>query len=181
MNTSRKNNAAYTQAIISILLLLCTFLPYKSVNNGEYSISLAVCFATLEGIDFKSKIIGFLYTIYFMFHVVNIIVQMHGSNRIFSAILSFIGFIGLAILHLFLPDYFDYSIAFYLIIFLMIAQVAIPALILMPENMPATTNPEVMHQGMPVDSQLQPNNENYTENFDANAAEQKTAEDNTEM
>ena len=71
-----------------------------------------------------------------MLQAINLFIQAHGSNRLFSGFLSIIGGVSLIVAHLILDeklngdfgDFFDYSVAFYLIIVLLIAQLVLPTL-----------------------------------------------------
>ncbi len=138
MEISKEKVAAYVQAIISILIILCTFLPFISAKEEDYSMSISLCLSllTLDGAEDKYKIYGYLFIVYFMLHVVNIIIQAHKSCRLFSAFMSAGGIIAFIVLHTYLDDekafeVFEYSVGFYFVIILLVANLILPSLIML--------------------------------------------------
>lgn len=139
MERSNKNTAAaYIQAGISLLFILFTFLPFISFEGEDKEFSLSLFFSSLiagtnEDIDIELKVCAYFFIVYFMLQAINLFIQAHGSNRLFSGFLSIIGGVSLIVAHLILDeklngDFFDYSVAFYLIIVLLIAQLVLPTL-----------------------------------------------------
>ena len=144
METSTKSIAAYTQAIISLLLILCTFLPY--IKNIDYSVSLSFVASTLtflesDEIETKYKVFAYMFIIYFMLLVLNVFIQAIRSCRIFSCLLSLIGGTFVIVSHVFLDnqdnnifEHANYGAGFYLIIVLLIALLFIPSFIVLLGN-----------------------------------------------
>lgn len=137
METSNKNTAAaYIQAGISLLFILFTFLPFISFEGEDKDLSLSFLFSTIitgSGVDIELEICAYFFIVYFMLQAINLFIQAHGSNRLFSGFLSIIGGVSLIVAHLVLDDkinedFFEYSVAFYLIIVLLIAQLVLPTL-----------------------------------------------------
>lgn len=137
MERSNKNTAAaYIQAGISLLFILFTFLPFISFEGSDKGISLSLFFSSViteTNVDIEIEISAYFFIIYFMLQAINLFIQAHGSNRLFSGFLSIIGGVSLIVAHLILDeklngDFFDYSVAFYLIIVLLIAQLVLPTL-----------------------------------------------------
>lgn len=137
MERSNKNTAAaYIQAGISLLFILFTFLPFISFEGVDKWTSLSLFFSSViteTDVDIELEISAYFFIIYFMLQAINLFIQAHGSNRLFSGFLSIIGGVSLIVAHLILDeklngDFFDYSVAFYLIIVLLIAQLVLPTL-----------------------------------------------------
>ena len=135
MGTSKNTIAAYIQAAISLLLIMCTFIPFLKVDeNINLSISFLCTSTIIDEAESKYKICGYAFIIYFMLHTLNIFYQAHGNHKSFSSLLSILGFGGMIVIHTLLDDYkafkvVDYSIGFYLILILLFALLIIPTLI----------------------------------------------------
>ena len=144
MEISSKSVAAYTQAIISFLLILCTFLPYITIKGTDYSVSLSYIASNLtvgDEIETKYKVFAYMFIIYFMLLVLNVFIQAIRSCRIFSCLLSLIGGTFIIVAHVFLDkmdervfDHAHYGAGFYLIIVLLIALLFIPSFIVLLGN-----------------------------------------------
>lgn len=157
MKTSTKQIAAYIQAGISILLILCTFLPFITMeyNDCSYSLSYLSSYLTFSEYGAKYQACGYIFIIYFMLHVLNVFIQAHGSQRAFSCLLSIIGFTLLIVIHVvvskmhisdFLSEEFSqygiydekietaYDMSFYLIIVLLVALILLPSLVIAAGN-----------------------------------------------
>ena len=137
MKTQKLSTAAYIQAVISILLIFCTFLPYLSPDKGEGSISLSFIGSMMiqDDIEGKYKLLGYFFVIYMMAHTMNIFVQAHGSNMGLSTVLAIVGMGAMFVLHLFLDDktplFRDahYGIGFYFMAILQLAMLIAPAVV----------------------------------------------------
>lgn len=153
-----KKIAAYIQAGISILLILCTFLPFITIedfDNQSYSLSYWGSLLPFSEFETKYQLCGYIFIIYFMLHVLNVFVQAHRSQRAFSCLLSIIGFTLLIVIHVvvskmhlsdFLSEDFSqygiydekietaYDMSFYLIIVLLVALILIPSLVIAAGN-----------------------------------------------
>lgn len=112
MENSKTNIKAYIQAAISFLLILCTFLPYS--DSGE-----SLCY--MLGMQFKIPLIGFLFIVYFMLHVLNIFLQSRKYYNVLPIVLGVIGLIALVIIDILL-DTEGFPTAFALILILLFAQ-----------------------------------------------------------
>lgn len=146
MNTSRKDSKSYILAGISMALIACFFIPFywvqdKEVYDAYYEASnhpiAYYCFSFAEMI--WSPVIILLYI-----NCANIFIQAHGSNKTFSIISAVAGLIGIINCHTYnarlnhgyhinaggtaVPGYEEgnYSITFYLIITLLLAQLILP-------------------------------------------------------
>ena len=135
MNTSRKDSKSYILAGISMALIACFFIPFywvqdKDVYDAYYEASnhpiayYCVSFAEMRW----SPVIILLYI-----NCANIFIQAHGSNKTFSIISAVAGLIGIIECHTFhsrlnFSSYEEgnYSITFYLIIILLLAQLILP-------------------------------------------------------
>lgn len=136
MKTQKLNTAAYIQAGISILLILCTFLPYFSPDHGEGSVSLSLIGSALiqDDAESKYKIFGYLFVIYMMAHTFNIFVQAHRSTPLLSSLLSLAGMGAMLMFHLYLDgkEAFreaHYGIGFYFMAILQLAMLIAPILV----------------------------------------------------
>lgn len=161
MKTSTKQIAAYIQAGISILLILCTFLPFITIeyNDCSYSLSYLSSYLTFSEYGAKYQACGYIFIIYFMLHVLNVFIQAHGSQRAFSCLLSIIGFTLLIVIHVvvskihlsdFLSEDFSlygiydekietaYDMSFYLIIVLLVTLILLPSLVIAAGNNAST-------------------------------------------
>lgn len=156
-----KKIAAYIQAGISILLILCTFLPFITIedfDNQSYSLSFWGSLLPFSEFETKYQLCGYIFIIYFMLHVLNVFVQAHRSQRAFSCLLSIIGFTLLIVIHIvvskihlsdlfpeeFMYSYEDakietsYDMSFYLIIVLLVALMLLPSLVIAAGNNAST-------------------------------------------
>lgn len=152
-----KKIAAYIQAGISILVILCTFLPFitiEDLNNQSFSLSFWGSLLPFSEFETKYQLCGYIFIIYFMLHVLNVFVQAHRSQRAFSCLLSIIGFTLLIVTHVvvskihfsdlfpeeFMYSYEDakietsYDMSFYLIIVLLVALILLPSLVIAAGN-----------------------------------------------
>lgn len=135
MKNPRQNIAAYVQAGLSILFILCTFTPY--LYNFEFDINLSFSnLLSYDNIDDEYFVLGCIYIAYFMLHAVNVFIQAHRSCITFSTLLSLAGIAIIVALHIYLDEvvfdeYTEYSIGFYLIIASLVAQLVVPELILL--------------------------------------------------
>lgn len=136
MKTQKLSTAAYIQAVISILLIFCTFLPYLSPDKGEGSISLSFIGSALiqDDAEFKYKIFGYLFVIYMMAHTFNIFVQAHRSTPLLSSLLSLAGMGAMLMFHIYLDGkeaFRDahYGIGFYFMAILQLAMLIAPAVV----------------------------------------------------
>ena len=152
-----KKIAAYIQAGISILVILCTFLPFitiEDLNNQSFSLSFWGSLLPFSEFETKYQLCGYIFIIYFMLHVLNVFVQAHRSQRAFSCLLSIIGFTLLIVIHIvvskihlsdlfpeeFMYSYEDakietsYDMSFYLIIVLLVALILLPSLVIAAGN-----------------------------------------------
>lgn len=156
-----KKIAAYIQAGISILFILCTFLPFitiEDLNNQSYSLSYWGSLLPFSEYETKYQLCGYIFIIYFMLHVLNVFVQAHRCQRGFSCLLSIIGFTLLIVIHIvvskihlsdlsseeFMYIYEDakietsYDMSFYLIIVLLVALMLLPSLVIAAGNNAST-------------------------------------------
>lgn len=138
MKNSSKNIAAYVQAGLSILFILCTFTPYlyNFAFDSNFSFSYLLSNALYNNTDDEYFIFGCIYIAYFMLHAVNVFIQAHRSCITFSTLLSLAGIAGIVALHIYLDDdnafeYAEYAAGFYLVIASLVAQLVIPELILL--------------------------------------------------
>ena len=136
MKTQKLSTAAYIQAVISILLIFCTFLPYLSPDKGEGSISLSFIGSMMiqDDIEGKYKLLGYFFVIYMMAHTMNIFVQAHGSNMGLSTVLAIVGMGAMLMFHLYLTGkeaFRDahYGIGFYFMAILQLAMLIAPAVV----------------------------------------------------
>lgn len=142
METTKKNISAYVQAAISLLLILCTFLPFFTVKGYDNSSSLSYACSILtfdDTIETKYKVCGYVFVIYFMLIVLNVFIQALASCRALSCLLSMIGFTLLIVAHVNLSDLsiydrIQYGAGFYLFIALLAALLIIPTIIVMVGN-----------------------------------------------
>ena len=131
MTTSKNNAFSYVLAAISLTLIICYNLPeYWSFTDSEDEISYR---------NFPNSLMFICYII----NLINIFVQAHGCNKVFSIISAIVGFLGVINGHIFFSayrqewvenDYGHYSITFYLIFFLLLVQLILPAILLIIEN-----------------------------------------------
>lgn len=156
-----KKIAAYIQAGISILFILCTFLPFitiEDLNNQSYSLSYWGSLLPFSEYETKYQLCGYIFIIYFMLHVLNVFVQAHRCQRAFSCLLSIIGLTLLIVIHIvvskihlsdlsseeFMYIYEDakietsYDMSFYLIIVLLVALMLLPSLVIAAGNNAST-------------------------------------------
>lgn len=138
MKNPRQNIAAYVQACLSILFILCTFTPYLYyfAFDSNFSFSNLLSYELYNNTDDEYFIFCCIYIAYFMLHAVNVFIQAHRSCIIFSALLSLAGIAGIVALHIFIDndntfEYAEYSTGFYLIIASLVAQLVVPELILL--------------------------------------------------
>ena len=127
MTTSKNNAFSYVLAAISLTLIICYDLPeYWSFTDSEESFSY-------------SEISCSLISICYIINLINIFVQAHGCNKAFSIISAIVGFLGVIDGHIFFSvyrqewienDYSHYSITFYLIFSLLLAQLILPLILL---------------------------------------------------
>ena len=133
MTTSKNNAFSYVLAAISLTLIICYNLPgYWSFTDSEENINFSYY-------NFHYSLVFFCYII----NLINIFVQAHGCNKVFSIISAIVGFLGIVNGHMFFSiyrlewvenDYGHYSITFYLIFFLLLVQLILPAILLIIEN-----------------------------------------------
>ncbi len=134
METTKKNISAYVQAGITLLLILCTFLPFFTAKGNGFSISLSHMYSilTFGNVETKYKLYGYLFVMYFMLLVLNVFIQALKSCRLLSCLLSMMGIALLGVTHLSLSKIYDkthYGVGFYIIIILLVALVLAPAII----------------------------------------------------
>ena len=124
MTTSKTNALSYILAAISLLLIL--FYSFSAGGNARY---------------FN------IYSI-FMINVINIFIQAHGNSKIFSIISSILVLIEIMPYFLLIvfdnPSYWKgLPITFYLIFFLLMIQLILPAVLLIIEKVKKQNRTEV--------------------------------------
>ena len=130
MTTSRSNVFSYILAGISFALIICHDIPLYW-RNSDHLLSSA-------------SFIEYL----FIINSINVFVQAHGCNKTFSLISAIVGFLSMINGHLNfsnereMPHYKflygeghgHYSITFYLIVLLLLAQLILPLILLIKEK-----------------------------------------------
>lgn len=150
MNTSRKDIKPYILAGISIALIVCFFIPFYLAPNKEFFEYNDVYNAINNTKDypFAYHCISFFNTpwtiavLLIYINCANIFIQAHGGNKTFSIISAVAGFIEIIQCHTYNSrmnfgcnfDERHYSIAFYLIILLLLAQLILPLILLINEK-----------------------------------------------
>lgn len=150
MNTSRKDIKPYILAGISMALIACFFIPFYWVPDKEIYDVYNEFYQTEDYpiayycISFAEMIWSPFITLLYI-NCANIFIQAHGSNKTFSIISAVAGLIGIIECHTYnarlnhghyhinaggtaVPGYEEgnYSITFYLIISLLLAQLILP-------------------------------------------------------
>lgn len=123
MERNRIKIAAWLQAGISILFIICSYLPCVKVPTEEHRY-----FAfTYDFYNVFHPIIPFFYL-----HIANIFIQAHGSNRLFSALLSIAGLTTIAIgsCTIVIEDMdYKFTLPYYIMILLHLTLLIAPTLI----------------------------------------------------
>ena len=145
MNTSRKHIKPYILAGIRIALIVCFFIPFYLAPNKEFFEYNDVYNAINNTKDYPfAYCISFFNTpwtlasLLIYINCANIFIQAHGCNKTFSIISAVAGFIEIIQCHTYNSrmnfgcnfDERHYSIAFYLIILLLLAQLILPLILL---------------------------------------------------
>ena len=140
MTTSKNNAFSYVLAAISQTLIICYNLPkYWSFTYSEESFSY-------------SELPHSLVFICYIINIINIFVQAHGCNKAFSIISAIVGFLGMINGHIFFSayrqewienDYGHYSITFYLIFSLLLAQLILPLILLIIDKVKKESGTEI--------------------------------------
>lgn len=136
MEFTKNNKTGYTQAIISMLIIFCTFMPfYKGgIDNGYYSYykttSAMLEFTTFLAADLKTHI-GVFFVISIMLQLVNILVQPRRNNATLPIVAGLTGGISILMLHSQIDDAekngvkITYLWGFFLLLALMALQIII--------------------------------------------------------
>lgn len=127
MERNRIKIAAWLQAGISILFIICSYLPCVKVPAEENRYFAFTC----DFYNVFNPIIPFFYL-----HIANIFIQAHGSNRLFSALLSIAGLTTIAIgsctivIDMFGEDMdYKFTLPYYIMILLHLTLLIAPTLI----------------------------------------------------
>lgn len=136
MEFTKNNRTGYTQAIISILIIFCTFMPfYKGgIDNGYYSYykttSAMLEFTTYLAIN-KKVYLGIFFVISMMLQLINIFAQPRKNNAILPILAGITGGISILMLHSQIDEVekngikISYSWGFFLMLALMALQIII--------------------------------------------------------
>lgn len=137
MEFTKNNKTGYTQAIISMLIIFCTFLPFAkpTIENGwdtyHRTTSAMLEYTTFLAAD-KKTYIGVFFVISMMLQLVNILVQPRRNNATLPIVAGLTGGISILMLHIQIDKvenehyYIDYTWGFYLMLILYATQAMIP-------------------------------------------------------
>ena len=141
MGHTKNNNYGYVQAVISFLIILCTFFPYVEdfIIGSEYKLPAITSFTwfftqeTYTG-D-KETHIGAFFVAFIMLQILNIFVQTKKNIGLVTIATSLFGIIPIVLLNNFIGDLeneynfhsinYKYQFGFYFIVVLMGAQILV--------------------------------------------------------
>lgn len=116
MESKKSNRLGYVQAIISILIILCTFIPFIEdlvSGNDENSVSAVASFSSFfigesEVTGEKETHIGAFFLVFIMLHLINIFVQTKKNIGLLAIAVSLFGIIPILLLNNYVGDVESY-------------------------------------------------------------------------
>lgn len=112
MDSKSTNRLGYTQALISILIILCTFIPFvedfvsqNEENNIPAVLSFTSFFIGESGVTGEKEThIGVFFVIFIMLHLINIFFQTKKNIGLLAIVVSLFGIVPILLLNDYIGD-----------------------------------------------------------------------------